>query len=832
MKAIFLRALEETEDKNRAMREAIESPGSALGRTRFDVETDVFRRVPRSPFAYWARPSALKTFGACPPLEHGGRRTAAGASTRDNTRFLRATWEVDPSTHCSLPSLKADGPSWVPLAKGGAFGKFYSDVHLLVLWSGEGHQLKVATSDWRESKGWGSHWRAELHNADEYGRAGLTWPRRTKSNLSVRAMPAGCIFGDKGPAVLVQDDEPVSLLAHLAMMNSTAFMSLVELQLAAADARAGGAARSYEVGVIKRTPVPTTTKEQSQDLAELATSQWTIRRNLDSVVECSHAFLLPGILQVKADSIGERIGLWRQHWLESVAKYSRGQARLDDLCFELYGIRGVDREQIENGLGEESASAESDEAEVAEDEDVSVAACEAVPLVSLIVSWTVGVALGRFDLRLASSDSPAPLAPGPFEPLSACSPGMLTGEDGLPLDAPPAEYSIDFPRDGILVDDAGADSDLVAASRQVFELIFDDPPARWQEATDILGERSLRLWLANEFFEFHKRQFSKSRRKAPIYWQLATPSASYSAWLYYHRFTHDTLFRLLNDHIAPKLQHEERKLTNLTQDAGSSPTASQRKEIDAQETFVGELRAFRDEVERVAPLWNPNLNDGVILNFAPLWRLVPQHKAWQKECKSAWDKLCKGDYDWAHLAMHLWPERVVPKCAKDRSFAIAHSLEEVFWLEDQDGKWQPKTVSDEEVESLVAERTSPAVKAALKSILEAPAPAAGRGRTPRRKKATTRRAKAAAPSDASVASPEQTPRRSTSTRIPDASILDQIRSAIATLGGNAAKSDILDSTGLSASQWTPAINALLADGSVKKTGQKRGTRYHLAQDPS
>lgn len=93
-----------------------------------------------------------------------------------------------------------------------------------------------------------------------------------------------------------------------------------------------------------------------------------------------------------------------------------------------------------------------------------------------------------------------------------------------------------------------------------------------------------------------------------------------------------------------------------------------------------------DEVKRVAPLWNPNLDDGVIINFALLWRLVPHHRVWQNECKSTWEGLCKGDYDWAHLAMHLWPERVVPKCAKDRSIAIAHGLEDVFWYEDSDGK--------------------------------------------------------------------------------------------------------------------------------------------------
>ena len=109
-------------------------------------------------------------------------------------------------------------------------------------------------------------------------------------------------------------------------------------------------------------------------------------------------------------------------------------------------------------------------------------------------------------------------------------------------------------------------------------------------------------------------------------------------------------------------------------------------------------------MKRIGPLWNANLNDGVIINFAPLWRLVPQHKAWQKECKKVWDKLVKGDYDWAHLAMHLWPERVVRKCQDHRSLAIAHGLEDDFWYEDDEGRkleWKKRRVSADKVAELI-----------------------------------------------------------------------------------------------------------------------------------
>jgi hypothetical protein len=231
---------------------------------------------------------------------------------------------------------------------------------------------------------------------------------------------------------------------------------------------------------------------------------------------------------------------------------------------------------------------------------------------------------------------------------------------------------------------------------------------------------NLRDWLANEFFPLHLKMYSKSRRRAPIYWQLATPSASYSVWLYIQAFNEDTFFRVQNDYVAPKLAHEERRLESLTFEMRGGANAGLRKQLSAQEARVEELRAFLDEIKRVAPLWKPNLDDGVIVNFAPLWRLIPQNKSWQKELKSAWKALREGRYDWAHLAMHLWPERVVPKCAKDRSLAIAHGLEDVFWIENNEGKWIARNTATRSLDDLVRERTSPAVKSALKSLLEAP----------------------------------------------------------------------------------------------------------------
>jgi hypothetical protein len=807
MKAVFLRMIEETQDKEGAIREAIASAGDAK---RHEVEPASFLRIPRSPFAYWASETLLCLYQTLPSLVEKGRLAKLGGSTKNDERFLRLWWE-------------SSGDRWFLFSKGGSFSPFYSDVAFLVNWECDAREIEAELLHkypYLESSA-----DFVLHRENPYFRPGLTWPPTglgyERKGMGMRLLPAGCIFGHKSCTVFVEDDSSEMLLALQAVLESSTVDRLMRIQ---------SHSRSWEVGHVQRLPLPFISPEQAERLALLSHRAWALKRSIDTSDETSHAYYMPVILRMSDDSMELSAAAWCHSVASTESELARLQVEIDDNSLELYGIENEESKQDQECL--DGASSEEEDRRVEKPEgDAGLADIAAAPLVGSQLSWTVGVAFGRFDLRLATGERQPPLEPKPFDPLPICSPGMLTGDDGLSLDAPPSAYPIDFPRDGILVEDTGADRDVVTISRQVFELIFEEPAARWEEAADILDNRDLRGWFAREFFGLHIKCYSKSRRKAPIYWQLATPSASYSAWLYYHRFTRDTLFRLLNDHITLKLKHEERRLTTLTQDAGPNPTASQRKEVDVQDTFVGELRAFHDEVARVAPLWNPNLNDGVILNFAPLWRLVPQHKAWQKECKSAWDKLCKGDYDWAYLAMHLWPERVVPKCATDRSLAIAHGLEEVFWLEGEDGKWQPKAVSEVEADGLVAERTSRAVKDALKSLIEAPVLAAGRGRAPRRKETRTRRAMPDPSSTDSAPSPGRTPHQGSSA-VPDSVVLHQIRSAIATLGGNAGKSDILESAGLSACEWPPAIKALLAEGSVMKTGQKRGTRYHLTEGTS
>ena len=701
-----------TEDKDAALRQMIAALNQGVTDERlYSPDPASFLAVPGAPFSYWVSNEVRLKFKQFSPLETDDEARVARRtnSVDQDFRFVRASWE------CPSTSL-----NWIPWAKGGRFAPFYYDIETLISWSHD-------RGTYPGFIGTASRPLERPASMNLFFRPGLTWPRRT-NGLSIRVLPSQSIFGDKGPSAFINGDAPGALLSLCAIMNSRVFGYLVSVQLARTEL-----AQSFEVGLIQQTPVPDLTPEQESRLAALARRAWSIKRGLDTIIETSHAFTLPALLADFAvaggpaagadpapasNTLAERAAAWARHRAVCEASLAAIQAEIDGMAFTLYGITGDDRSAVEafDAKTPQAAGATSeDEAEDDDgEEDDQPTTASSSELAAQLLSWAVGVAMGRFDVHLASGERDMPPEPDPFDPLPAVSPAMVAAPEG----------------DGILLDDEGHDRDIATGVMQVFDYVFGPQgDSLLDEAVHMVGAADLRTWLRREFFAWHVKRYSKSRRKAPIFWQLAVPSGRFSVWLWVHRATADTLHRI-NALVEDKIRLEASRLDQLRAEAGDTPGPGQRKLLDEQETFIDELRSFHDEIARVAPLWNPNLDDGVIINFALIWRLAPQAKAWQKEAKACWDKLQAGTYDWSHLAMRLWPARVVEKCRSDRSLAIAHGLEEVLWARDEDDKWQPRPQPLVSLDALIAARGSAAVQDALAALQAAPLQDAAR-RAPR-----------------------------------------------------------------------------------------------------
>lgn len=595
----------------------------------FEVDSSAFNAIPGKPFAYWVSENIRRAFEL--PLNVGseGRTAWVGLQTNNDFQWLRLWWESN--------DVDSELFALVPHPKGGSFSKFYADVFLSIRWGRSGHLIKTWKSE-EVRKGFITANNSKCWNEKDYFRPGLTWPLRT-TGLSVRVMPINCIFGQKGPAAFVPNDGPDDLLLLATILNSKAFLYLISAQLARTEL-----SRSFEVGLIEQTPYPKMTIEQSTRLASFGLRCWSLKRTLDTVNETSHVFELPVGLQV-------RLGDYVPSAIE--AELVRIQAEIDNIVFDLYGFNEADCAAAQGNQGVANDGAAEGTTDDDGDDDDSVTPVDET---ASLLSWAVGVAFGRFDWRLATGERAAPTEPEPFDPLPAKSPGMLP--DGA---APFHAHA------GILVDDQGHPHDLARLVEEVLNRV------------DVSVPDDVRRWLRRDFFAFHLQRYSKSRRKAPIYWPLATASGSYTLWVYYPSLNNQTLFTAVNDFLdGPngKLTQVSRECAELRMKGGGR-SRDEERQYETLQTFAQELTDLRDTLLKIAPTYQPNHDDGVQITVAPLWQLF-RHKPWQKVLKDTWTKLEKGDYDWAHLAMAYSPERVREKCKSDKSLAIAHGLEELY----------------------------------------------------------------------------------------------------------------------------------------------------------
>jgi hypothetical protein len=501
----------------------------------FVTSPRTFQDVSGAPFSYWVSERVRRLFTELPPFEGEDRMVRVGLQTSDDFRFLRVWWEVSPERildGANGPGWREDlaafqtwcrqrtceGKRWVPFAKGGAYSPYYADLHLVVNWERDGEELKA----WADPLYGNSGWSRIIKSVDFYFRPGLTWPLRTQLGFNMRAYPAGATFGHKGPVAFAPQQD---LSLYLGLSNSSTFAMVISLQMAFG---------SYEVGVVQRTPVPSLSNLDGEHLGELARSAVVLKQSLDTPNETSHVFVLPAVLQVPGNMLIERAEAWRVRVAGAAGELASLQQRIDELTYRLYGIAGVDRQAAQVSPDDqgtpEDAEAEEDDTSI-EEEGASVT--DPRMLVSDLLSYTLGTALGRWDIRYATNERSCPELPDPFAPLPVCSPGMLSGEGGLPLHEAPTGYPLRLDQDGMLVDDADHPDDIVRRVRDVLEALWQDrAEAIEREACKILGVKELRDYFCKPgmggFWDDHISRYSKSRRKAPIYWPLQSSKAVFA----------------------------------------------------------------------------------------------------------------------------------------------------------------------------------------------------------------------------------------------------------------------------------------------------------------
>lgn len=624
------------------------------------IDSGAFSEIPGSPFSYRSSETIRSTFVRFDSFESEDRHVRQGLATADEAHFLRLRWEVAASsivtgsvntTPGDFRSQTRHGRPWVPLARGGEEASFYRSLHFVVNWREDGAEITDLADPVTGKR------RSRPQNQDFYFRRGFFQTLRARQ-LSPTLTPVGCIFSNNGFQAFVPDEESWSWLAYL---NSSSAEYLFQMQVG----RYGYAL--YNPGTLQRTPAAPLPQSKLGELGrQLCNRRLEHLRRIETAPEFSHPFRgLP-----TCAAMCEVVTQVRLKHDSMAAQELHLRKSVDILVDKALGLSDVDRDAIAASRQERlvlfggssalnDASVGGDPSADSDTEDDEAQADNLRSTTVSLLSYAVGCAFGRWDIRYATGEKTPPELPDPFAPLPVCSPGMLQGEDGLPLSATPPGYPLRINWNGILVHDAPDTNDIVRRVRDVLRLLWPDTSESIEaEMCDALGVKDLRDYFrkpgSGGFWMDHVHMYSKSHRKAPIYWLLQSSHKNYGIWLYYQRLDSDLLFKVLQNYVEPKLKleqnHETEASHKLTAGGLSvSETRQAQKDLEKQQDLVAEIRNFRDTLKKAADLrLTPDLDDGVVLNIAPLHELVP----WVEAAKY-WDELLAGKYPWSSVGKQL-----------------------------------------------------------------------------------------------------------------------------------------------------------------------------------
>ena len=660
--AVVLRLLRE-HDRPEVLRSVARAAAAGHADDRiFRVDLDAISKIPRRPLAYWLHPALLKLFSVGRSLGEESE-VRSGLSTGDDFRFVRTRWEVDPH---NIRSSEREGGRWAPFAKGGDYQPYWGNIHLVVDWKDNGDYLRSFDG-------------STFRNPDFYFQAGLTWTARTTSAFSPRVLPAGSVFGHKGNFVGSTVSKEV-----LGLLSSAVASACIDTQLPAADeTTSGGASKSYEVGVVRSVPLPVgATSGIAADVAQ-AVSLWALPALSD---ELSCHYVGPSAEPDWLRLVVERLEVHDRIERGILAAYGVSIEQLREICDPVrlpldYPIRGDLDAEIESlltlGIDELTSRLLAERGGLKEianhahhsDRRVEVIAHglgvnaldvvrvargtglgqpEAERKAKILISHAVGVAFGRWDVRSGSSRGEGLSYEHLIAPASPVSPATLVDEAGIP--GRPAGYPIEIPTDGVAVHQPGHRWDLSNLVQAAWTRTHDGEQDLDQSLAAIMKRPDLTSYLHSRFFSDHLAQYSVSRRKAPIYWQLQVPSKKWGVWLYMPRLSREMLFAVVRE-TEQRQRLAEQRIAILQReyvDGGAGRTlAAVSKELDAEQKLAVELVAFGDEAERIANLgWEPDLDDGAVLNAAPMASLFP---AWKDAAKYR-NELRQGKYTWSTVS--------------------------------------------------------------------------------------------------------------------------------------------------------------------------------------
>jgi len=540
------------------------------------------QEIPGSPLAYWASDAAIKAFDSFPALASVAE-PRQGLITGETARFLRYWHEVDLNNlglnQTDRTASRISCKKWFPQDKGGPPRRWYGNNDFVVNWLNDGNEIRNFKSPTGRLK-------SRPQNLDYYFRSGVTWTKISSGSFAARFTDTGFIFSDAGMKVFHADKDE---LLHIAgFLNSRVANQLLGCLSETIN---------YEQGNIARLPVAPVggIAAIAGPLIDLARIDWD---NFETSWDFrGQPLLLPGL---KGSTLEASWRNWETQSTAAIRRMQELETENNRLFIAAYGLEGELQPEVPEA-------------------QITLARADRRTDMAAFFSYAVGCMMGRYSLD---------------------KPGLILANAGAHVEdyrakVPNSTFAPD--EDGILpvLDDEWFSDDIVGRFREFLRITFDEESfvANLRFIEESLGKpeaktgkikpTEIRSYFVSEFYKNHiSTERAYGYKKRPIYWMVSSPNGSFQALIYLHRYTRDTLNRMLDGYVRPfldKLEQRQQACTVISNDAAAKPAArtAAAKELLKLGTMLKEIREW--ERDTLLPLAQKrielDLDDGVKVNY-------------------------------------------------------------------------------------------------------------------------------------------------------------------------------------------------------------------------
>jgi hypothetical protein len=581
----FLRLVDgrSEDEKSRALRLVARGEDKSLV---YQMSSEKLGKLPGNIIGYWAGDATADAFEKLEPVDKIAV-PKQGLATGDNGRFTRSWHEV---SHCdinlSIPSFSdSDQPNikWVPYSKGGGFRRWYGYAETLVLWTNAGDEIR----NFKDEKG---NERSRFRGYDYYFHPAGTWGKISSGSFACRFRPSGYVYDVGGMSIFPKACDLKSLVGMLNSKATDHFLGLLSSTL------------NYELGDVAKIPVQEDllksmeVRSKSEQCIRFARADW------DSY-ETSWDFTTLPLLSPdhRGDTLEATYATLCAHWQGMTDEMMLLEEENNRIFIDAYGLSAELTSEVP--IEEITLTCNPAYRYGVKGTEADREARLRADTMAEFLSYAVGCMFGRYSLD---------------------APGLILANQGERLE----DYLARIPEPSFMPDEDNvipvldADwfpDDITERFRLFLRVTFGE--AHFQEnlryIEDALG-KDIRKYFTKDFYADHVKRY----KKRPVYWMFSSPTGTFNALIYMHRYRPDTVSVLLNDYLREfisKLEGERGRLEKLSDD----PSASQGQRTKALKDMaviakqIDELNEWERDV--VFPLAQAkieiDLDDGVKANY-------------------------------------------------------------------------------------------------------------------------------------------------------------------------------------------------------------------------